>query len=88
MEFPMARPKIVRTAEEAAAVDPSLPIQVEITLSPTEKMHQALQELALAKKATARALEKELELAEAELSRTTKRVEQLRQLTYGGQTTL
>jgi hypothetical protein len=30
----MARPKIVRTKEEAAAIDPSLPIQVEVSDSP------------------------------------------------------
>ena len=84
----MPRPRIVRTAAEAAAVPRNLPVQVEITLSPTEKMHQALEELAQTKKATARVLEKELELAEVELFRATKRVEQLRQLAYGGQPTL
>jgi hypothetical protein len=96
VEFPMARPKIVRTAEEAAAVPLHLPIQVEVEIpsdwphrahrvspaekSPAEKMHEALEKLDLAKKETIRLAE--IELAQAEQLVLAKK-EQLRQLTYG-----
>jgi hypothetical protein len=53
MEFPsMARPKIVRTAEEAAAVPLHLPIQVELTLDRAveTELFKAENELALAEK--------------------------------------
>lgn len=56
MRFPMARPRIVRTKEEAAAVDPSLPVQVEITLpDPVLEMELFLteKELALAEQLVA-----------------------------------
>ena len=36
VEFPMARPKIVRTSAEAAAVPLHLPIQVELALPKTK----------------------------------------------------
>ena len=36
MEFPMPRPRIVRTAQEAAAVPLNLPIQVELPLPKTK----------------------------------------------------
>jgi hypothetical protein len=52
----MARPRIVRTKEEAAAVDPSLPVQVEITLpDPVLEMELFLteKELALAEQLVA-----------------------------------
>jgi hypothetical protein len=77
----MARPRIVRTAQEAAAVPLHLPVQVEITWSPAEKMHQALEQLAQAEKQTIRIAE--IELARAEQLVLTKK-EQLRRLTHGG----
>ena len=68
MEFPsMARPKIVRTAQEAAAVPPHLPIQVEIVelpIIPPLPLPEALEKLRQAKKQTARAIAMELFLAE------------------------
>jgi hypothetical protein len=67
----MPRPHIVRTAQEAAAVPRNLPVQVEITLSPADKMHEALKKLDQAKKQTIRAIETELSLAK-------KRVKQLK----------
>ena len=79
----MARPKICRTKEEAAAVPLHLPIQVEVEiapLTPTEKMHQALEKLDQARKQTIRAAE--IELAQAEQLVLAKK-EQLRQA-HGG----
>jgi hypothetical protein len=71
VEFPMARPKIVRTAQEAALVPLHLPVQVEL------KWNSALEtELFLA--------EDELALAE-QLVLTKKRVvEQLREAVFKG----
>jgi hypothetical protein len=83
VEFPMARPKIVRTAEEAAAVPLHLPIQVEVEiapLTPAEKMHEALKKLDQARQRTIRAAE--IELAQAEKLVIAKK-EQLRQA-HGG----
>jgi hypothetical protein len=37
----MARPKVVRTKEEAAAVDPTLPIQVEVSSDPSVEVQAA-----------------------------------------------
>jgi hypothetical protein len=79
VRFPMARPRIVRTKEEAAAVPLHLPIQVEIEigpLTPTEKMHQALEKLAQA----IRLAENKLVLAEQLVLEK----EQLRRLTHVG----
>jgi hypothetical protein len=77
VEFPpMARPKICRTAQEAAAVPLHLPIRVELPWPPApwppgEKMYEALEKVDQAKKATIRAIETELSLAK-------KRVKQLK----------
>ena len=67
VEFPMARPKNCRTKEECLAVPLHLPIQVEVEippLTPTEKMHEALEKLDRARRATIRVAENELALAE------------------------
>jgi hypothetical protein len=76
----MPRPKVVRTAQEAAAVPLHLPIQVELVLPPVEKMHEALAKLDRARKETIRVAE--IELARAEQLVLAKK-EQLRRLTYG-----
>jgi len=83
VEFPMPRPKICRTQAEVDRVPLHLPVQIEFTVSPTDKMHDALKQLRHAERHTARVLEKELDLAEAELLRATRRVAHLRQL-HGG----
>jgi hypothetical protein len=83
VEFPMARPKICRTAQECRAVPLDRPIQVEIEiapLTPTEKMHEALKKLDQARQQTIRAAE--IELAQAEQLVLAKK-EQLRQA-HGG----
>ena len=85
VEFPMARPKIVRTKEEAAAVPLHLPIQVELPWPPApwppgEKMREALEKVDQAKKETIRVAE--IELARAEQLVLAKK-EQLRQA-HGG----
>jgi hypothetical protein len=71
MEFRMPRPKIVRTAQEAAAVPAHLPIQVEIVFDPVLQA-----ELFVA--------ENELALAEQLVGAKKREVDLLRQLTYGG----
>jgi len=66
----MARPKIVRTAAEAAAVPRHLPIQVEVEiapLTPAEKMHEALAKLDQARRETIRVAEIELARAKEQL---------------------
>jgi hypothetical protein len=83
LEFRMPRPKVCRTQEEVDRVPRNFPVQIEFTVSPAEKMHDALKQLRQAEKHTARVLAKALDLAETELSRATKRVEHLRQL-HGG----
>jgi hypothetical protein len=78
LRFRMARPKIVRTKEEAAQVDPALPIQVELVLSPADRMHDALARLRRARKETIRLAENELALAEQQVRAKRQVVEQLR----------
>jgi hypothetical protein len=56
----MARPKIVRSKEEAAAVPLHLPLQVELELrpmTPQEKMHLALEKWRQAQRRTKRVAE-------------------------------
>jgi hypothetical protein len=80
VEFPMARPKIVRTKEEAAAVPLHLPIQVELPswpITPAAKMREALEKLRRAKKETIRVAEIELALAEELVLAKKRAVEQL-----------
>jgi hypothetical protein len=71
VRFPMPRPKICRTVQECNAVDPSLPIQVELVFDPVlqAELFAAEDELVLMEK---------LVLAKKRL------VEQLRRLTYYG----
>jgi hypothetical protein len=78
----MARPKIVRTAEEAAAVPLDRAVQVEVVWPPpAEQMHEALEKLRQAEKQTIRVAEEEL--AQAEQLVLAKK-DQLRRLTHGG----